>query len=396
MRRCEVLIVGGGPAGASAAILLARARRSVILLEKAAFPRRKVCGEFIAAAGVELLRSLGLGERFVAASGPEIRRIAVWAGAAAFEARMPQLRAAAPYPRALEREALDALLVERAAQCGAEVLQPAMALALERRAGGLVCRAAARRGAPGLEIEARAVIAAHGSWEPGGLATQPPHLVAAPTDLLAFQAHFRNAALPPNTIVLVPFSGGYAGLVERAAGGVTFACCLRRDALERMHAAGLPAGENLLRHALSESRGLRRALACAAREGPWLAAGPLRPGARPLYRDGVFVIGNAAGEAHPVVGEGITGAMHSAALLCKPLLAALECGYSRETEHQAARAYARRWRRNFTFRLWAAARFAELAMRPSAAAFAERLLGYAPALLTLAARMSGKARPIAG
>src|SRR5437868_14340543 len=72
--RADILIIGGGPAGATAAALLARAGRDVVVAEKSTFPRRKVCGEFIAASGIAILRALGLGEEFDGAAGPEVRR----------------------------------------------------------------------------------------------------------------------------------------------------------------------------------------------------------------------------------------------------------------------------------------------------------------------------------
>jgi flavin-dependent dehydrogenase len=390
--RTEVLVIGGGPSGAMAGLLLARAGRSVVLLEKARFPRRKVCGEFIAAAGLHLLSRLGLGEPVAALSGPAVHRIALWTDTAEHEAAMPALDAATPFPRALEREALDELLLEHAGRAGAQVMQPCSALSLVRTRSGFVCRAAERRGAAEMQIEARAVIAAHGSWEPGALSTQPPRLAAHPEDLLGLQAHLAGADLPPGRIVLAPFPGGYAGLVERAEGRSTLACCVRRDALERARAAhpGVPAGEALLLDLLGRNALLEKTLRHGAREGAWLAAGPLRPGRRPLVQDGVFVVGNAAGEAHPVVGEGIGLALQSSALLGPMLARALEEGYSALAARRVGLAYAWRWRRLAALRLWISARFAALAMHPCASRRAHVLLGRAPALLTLSARLSGK------
>ncbi|MBC7734992.1 MAG: FAD-dependent monooxygenase, partial [Bacteriovorax sp.] len=55
----DAVIVGAGPSGSAAAILLARAGWAVALVEKQAFPRRKVCGECIAASNLPLLHALG-------------------------------------------------------------------------------------------------------------------------------------------------------------------------------------------------------------------------------------------------------------------------------------------------------------------------------------------------
>ena len=350
--KVDVFIAGGGPAGATAALLLARAGHSVVVHEKMRFPRRKVCGEFIAASGVELLRTLGLGAELDAAAGPEVHTIALWAGESTFEARMPAWRAAAPYPRALARELLDTLLLEQARRHGAQVIREADPA-----------------------IEARVRIDARGSWHKGPGAS----------DLLGFQARLRGVDMPAGTIALIPFSGGYAGLVESGGGRATLACCVRRSSLEALRAHGSPAGDSLLRHMTGRSAGLARALRGALREGPWLGAGPLRPGTRSLYRDGAFAIGNAAGEAHPIVGEGIAMAMRSAALLCGPLSPALK---SAASPRAVARIYTLAWWRAFGLRLQASRVFAQIAMQPR---FPEAVLRGAPGLLTAAAVISGKA-----
>ena len=61
-RRYDVLVVGAGPAGSTAALVLARAGATVALLDKARFPRDKACGDFIGPRGLQVLADLGLPE----------------------------------------------------------------------------------------------------------------------------------------------------------------------------------------------------------------------------------------------------------------------------------------------------------------------------------------------
>jgi menaquinone-9 beta-reductase len=88
----DALIVGGGPAGATAAILLAQAGWRVAVAEKRPFPRRKVCGEFVSATSWPLLRELGVAKSLLAQAGPEIRRVGLYAGETILAADMPSPR----------------------------------------------------------------------------------------------------------------------------------------------------------------------------------------------------------------------------------------------------------------------------------------------------------------
>ena len=126
----------------------------------------------------------------------------------------------------------------------------------------------------------------------------------------------------------------------------------------------------------------------------WLAAGPINPGMRKPNADGLFLVGNLAGEAHPIVAEGISLAIQSAWLLCRRLIA-------RQDEVTAGRAiaetgedYAAEWRMLFAGRIRAAAWFAYLAMRPSAVTALLPLLARFPGLLTFGAELSGKTKQL--
>ena len=86
---CEALVVGGGPAGAVAALLLARAGWRVVIVEKASFPRRKVCGEFISATTWPLLQAIGIADALSPIAGPAVRRVAVFAGDSSIVSALP-------------------------------------------------------------------------------------------------------------------------------------------------------------------------------------------------------------------------------------------------------------------------------------------------------------------
>lgn len=391
----DALVIGAGPAGATAALMLARAGWSVAVVEKRAFPRRKVCGEFISATTRPLLRELGLGDRYDALGGPEVRRIGLYAGETVLAASMPApAHAAVPWGQAVGREHFDLMLLDAAVQAGATVWQPWSVAAAQRTERGYACHIVRKRGAH--VLAARVVIAAHGSWERSPLSAQGSRS-HAPTDLIAFKAHFKDSRLPADLMPLLSFPGGYGGMVHSDGGRASLSCCVRRDRLAvcRQRHLRASAGEAVIRYMKESCAGLRSVLDRARVDGPILSSGPIRPGIRPRHADGVFFIGNAAGEAHPIVAEGISMAMQSAWMLCRRLIAQPDAPGCPRALARIGQAYAADWNAAFAMRVQAATLFANVATRPLAAGLLLPLVRRFPEILTFGAQLSGKTKILA-
>ncbi|RVB73124.1 MULTISPECIES: FAD-dependent oxidoreductase [unclassified Mesorhizobium] len=405
-RTHDAIIIGAGPAGTSVALTLARRGWAVAIVEKSAFPRRKVCGEYISASNLALLDQLEIGDAWRANAGPEIRRVGFFSGEASVEAPMPPAKngprakdrpaANDGFGRALGRDILDCLLLQAARLAGVEIFQPYRAVAIERDGEMQMVRIQA--GNETTVLRAPVIVAAHGSWEPGPLPSQPEK-TNRPSDLLGFKAHFTGSSLAPDLMPLLAFPGGYGGMVSADHGRLSISCCIRRDMLARLRKHRGPnhshvsAADAVSRYLMESCRGVRDALGAAHRDGPWLAAGPIRPGIRSCYERDIFRVGNAAGESHPVIAEGISMALQSGWLLACELACAPSGRVGREA---AGRRYEAAWKRLFSTRVHAAAALAGIALRPGSATLMAAIVRNFPQTLTLGAQLSGKTKPVPG
>lgn len=391
----DAIIVGAGPAGSTAAILLARAGWAVALVEKQLYPRRKVCGECIAASNLPLLNALGVGSAFDAAAGPPLRHIALMHGMRTVVANFP-LNADPEHPwgRALAREALDTLLLEKARLVGAHVLQPWSIKRIQGTVGAWRCDARENNSADTVNLHAPVLIDAHGSWESLGDVGAQRRMSRSGSDLLAFKANFQDAKLEQGLLPVLMFNGGYGGMVLAGRGMTTVAGCIRRDRLDALRSAwpGLSAGDTFEAMLRRECAGVRQTLRSSTRVGPWVAAGPLDTGIRVDVADQFFRIGNAAGEAHPIIGEGMSMALQSAWLLCSHLLTTEVHPRTPSVAWQGRVAfqYATDWRNMFQPRMRIASIFANAAMRPVLASTLLTVAQLWPGLLTFGAIHGGK------
>lgn len=305
----DVIVVGGGPAGAATALRLSRAGRSVTLLERARLPRHKACAEYMSPGVVRQLHRLGVGHEVERAAGARLDGFTLFAGERSFTGRFAGAPAdgAPRYGLGIARATLDHSLVKAAAASGVDVNEGSRVTDLlwdgEHVAGVRVFQ-----GGRSTELRGGLVIGADGI-----------------RSVVAHRLHAFEPRAGMRRIALVAHVGGIDGLtslgemhvgrdgycgVAPLGNGVANVAMVLRNAESRV--AGRP--QACFWEYLRTLPGLAPRLDRAEIVRPVLATGPLSFRSRVLCDDGVLLVGDAGGYFDPFTGQGVHRALASAAI----------------------------------------------------------------------------------
>jgi flavin-dependent dehydrogenase len=350
----DVLIVGAGPAGAIAALVLARAGARVRIVDRATFPRDKLCGDTVNPGTLARLTELGVGPEIEARGLRVDGMVVTGEGGLTIEGRYPE----GQYGRAIVRRDLDWLLLQQAIAAGCE-FEPGVAVrrAMVREHGVMRSVGGAVVGANGLELEvaARVTIAAdgrHSTLAFGlGLARHParPRRWAIGAYYDGVRRGSDDRLTPSSFGEMHIRRGRYVGIAP-VPGGLTNVCLVRPSGAGDA-ALGDPAA--LLSGELARDPLLRERFAGARLATPPAVLGPLAVDVRAAAIDGLLLAGDAAGFIDPMTGDGLRFAIRGGELAAAAALRALEHGWSgvhRSLGADRHRAFGGKWRFNRALR----------------------------------------------
>ncbi len=295
--KADVLILGGGPAGAMSALLFAKAGHGVVLCESYAVLPERVCGMYLCPAGVGLLDRLGVLGTVRNGARPLRGMVMVAPNFRRLETHFPQGDGLPDHGLALLRPQLDNALLDLACAAGANVRMGARPTAIERTAGGW------RATLPGGEsVEARLLVGADGRKSSTArlLGLTRPARRSRTAIHIDRPARF---ATPPLGQMHVFDDGAYIGIDPIATGTVNLSVVCDPDALRKR------AVVDFINEHIARSPHLRELVEPLPPEARPVATFPTNARVRSAATHDAALVGDASGYIDPLTGEGIYGAL---------------------------------------------------------------------------------------
>jgi len=315
-RQCDVIVVGAGPAGAAAAITLARSGRNVQVFDKARFPRDKCCGDGLTTLGLRELERLGFDPATVPGWFPV--GSAVLRSPSGRSTRVP-LVGPGTYAATAPRRELDAALVDLARSAGATVHEGWAFTGLTGDDGTLTFA----DGTTSVDVHAPHVIAADGMWSPVRKAvgaTVPDYR----GEWHAFRQYARNVTGPAARDLIVWFEPdllpGYAWSFPLPDGRANIGFGVLRDSTRSVRDMGALWRKLLTRPHVVEALGTGFEL--EGRHTAWPI--PARVDSIALTHGPVLFVGDAAAATDVMTGEGIGQALETGRLAAEAILAGFD------------------------------------------------------------------------
>jgi menaquinone-9 beta-reductase len=342
-RSCDVLVVGGGPAGTSTAHALSREGVDVMLVDRARFPRPKPCAEYLSPEASRILDSMGALAAVESSGAAQLAGVLVRSpGGDTIRGEFIAGHAYTPYRErglSVRREVLDKLLVDVVRARGVTVHEGARATSLTRANTGGYNVAIAADGDT-TTVRARLVVGADGLHS----------LVAKRLGLtgsarwprrLALVTHYTGVAGIGDLAEMHVERDGFVGIADVGHGLTTVALVV-----PARHARAIAGRKDeFLTAWLAAKPHLAPRFAKAQRVSPIQATGPFASQARRGWSTDALLVGDAADFFDPFTGEGIFAALRGGELAASTALAAL--GASGSARRRALAAYDDDRRREF-------------------------------------------------
>ena len=356
----DVIVVGAGPGGSSAATFLALQGARVLLLDKSAFPRDKVCGDGLTPQAVYWLDRLGCADQVLAHTKGCIKSAdIVINGERVLTGGYPSDTVYPDFAILLDRRRLDNILLEHAVACGAEFHD--QALVREVEVSGEYVRVAGERGGEPVEYTGRIVIGADGvsSAVSRAIGNSLKDGVLA----VSLRAYFRDARCDGAQMKVYfdrDYFPGYGWLFVDDEGFANIGLgCLKDKRFPMRHNLGA-SFRRFIAKDLADVLG--EATQCGPTSGG--SSGFFRPKA--IAAERVMLIGDAANQIDPLNGGGIHKAMESAWCAAEACRTALAEG---DFSQASMRRYEAMWSRQWEADWRTAEMFMSIARNPSLADF---------------------------